>query len=221
MVLARIYLKLGVFGLIKLEDLILNLNFRKILIYFFFSGGAVIRILNSFQSDRKRIIAVSSVVHLSMLVGVIFLKIVRNLILLILIIGHRMISYMCFSLNYQIYKKFFSRCIVYFSSIVLSSPIIIIMYITAIVINFSFPGVIRFWGEILRFSVLFNLGSPMVFLSLILAFFVILYSVNIISSSLNGLIKFRFVKDLNVFRPANFYIFIFISFPTIFLFFLF
>lgn len=214
-ILARIYLKIGSFGLLKIENFIFNLNSNKFFSLIFILGGLLIRIYNSFQRDRKRIIANSSVVHLSLFVGIYFLKILNNFIFIVLIIGHRLVSIILFSLNYQIYKKFLSRSLMKINSLNLINPKIIYIFLFLSVINFSFPGTIRFWREIIIFCIFFKRRLFFLVIVLILIFFILLYSINVINFKIHSPQISNFFKDIDFYSHTNRILFYFSSFPVV------
>lgn len=159
--LARVYLKIGCFGVIKFEVLFNNLYFNKKIILIFVLGGVIISVVARIQRDRKRIVALSSVTHISLFLGLFFTLERRVIVLFFLIGGHRFISLICFLINHIYYKKFKSRSLVLFSGIRNLNALLIVLLLVIVVLNFTFPQSISFWGEVASFCYLYENNKPM------------------------------------------------------------
>ena len=151
--LAAVILKLGTIGILKLFYLFfVNLN-----IFLFLILGIIIsRWLTCFQSDIKKLIAISSVVHINILLLIlIFSSNLRILTSTITIVFHGIISANLFFIVGRIFYFFISRNI-YFSKRSFSK-LIYFIFLIFILINFGVPPILRIFSEIFLISSWFKI----------------------------------------------------------------
>lgn len=153
--LASLILKLGGYGLIRLIELyyfnFLSLNFY--LIVFGIWGSIITAFVCLSQFDLKKMVAFSSVSHMSLIIGSIFsLYKIGKIGRIIIILGHGFTSSRMFLGLGVIYYRLFTRNYFLISSLILLIPSFFIWWFIFISINISLPPFIGFFRELLIFS---------------------------------------------------------------------
>ena len=147
MVLARVLLKLGSYGLLLfLPHVKMNL-----LLSFYFGISLVGPIIRSLiclrQGDLKMLIAYSSVVHMSVVtLGFISGRELGQTCGLIIVIGHGLRSPILFAFTFFLYEDSHSRLIVNNKN---NCPIIVSGLIGLVSLNIGVPPRLRLWAEVL------------------------------------------------------------------------
>jgi proton-translocating NADH-quinone oxidoreductase chain M len=159
-ILASILLKLGGYGFIKFLLPVLPEA-----CFFFYPLVVIIGLLGVFyasltacrQTDIKRIIAYSSVAHMSFVIlGLISFNFPGFLGSLLLMFGHGLISALFFILVGFLYERFSTRYVFYFVGLFSVMPIYSFFFFFATISNISFPGTINFISEFLIFFSVFS-----------------------------------------------------------------
>lgn len=125
MILASIMLKLGCFGIIRITKIATKIIAKHefIILSFGLWTTLILRLVCNIQSDLKRLVAYSSVVHISItLVRITLAKSKRILARVIIIIGHGMCSSAIFFMCNQAYKISKSRRIIINKGILMCMP---------------------------------------------------------------------------------------------------
>lgn len=178
--LAGVVLKLGVYGFLRILIPIfyeatlyyLPLVYTLISISGIYASFATLR-----QIDIKRIIAYSSIAHMSIgLFGIFTLKPIGVIGSLLLMFSHGIVSGGLFLLIGFLYSRFKTKNILYFNGLVQLMPLFVTCFFFLILGNISFPGTSSFIGEsLIILDVISNYVGVVFFISIIL-FICTLYS---------------------------------------------
>jgi NADH-ubiquinone oxidoreductase chain 4 len=123
------------------------------------------------QNDIKKMIAYSSVSHMSLcLLGIISNNIFGLIGSFLLAIGHGFVSSALFFLVGLLYDRYHTRILDYYSGINLILPLFSFFFFSFLISNFGFPISINFIAE---FLILLGIG----YLNIIILCFLIFYSV--------------------------------------------
>lgn len=180
-ILARIMLKLGGFGLIKIYFYFFI--FLKLIEKFIASIliiGFIIAAFNCiFITDLKKIVAISSVSHMTFItMGSIYLIKISFSACLLIMISHGFSSSLFFYLVNRIYKRVNSRRVLVSKCNKLSFFLMNLLFIICL-INFSVPPSLNFFREIiLSFPITVYCKSLFIFL-FVYIFISTLYSINL------------------------------------------
>jgi proton-translocating NADH-quinone oxidoreductase chain M len=152
-ILARLLLKLGSFGFLKYNvflfpELTWMFSSRVLVIALVSLVYASIRTLR--QLDIKRIIAYSSVAHISVvLIGLITLKTIGVVGSVVIIIAHAVVSSALFLLIGVLYNRYHTRFIGRYGGLRSVMPLFSIFWFLRLVSNFSFPLTSNFFAELM------------------------------------------------------------------------
>nr|UPL65242.1 NADH dehydrogenase subunit 4 [Ectatops sp.] len=189
MVLAGVLLKLGGYGLYRVYLFIwcysLMLNWVWLILSLF--GGLLLSILCLCQVDVKSLIAYSSVVHMSMVIGGIktlnFFGFYGSLVLML---GHGLCSSGLFVLANFIYERTCSRSLFINKGMITLIPVISMFWFIFIVNNIASPISLNFIGECFLLNSLIGWSSySMLFLGL-MSFFSCSYSIYLYAITQHG-----------------------------------
>lgn len=180
--LAGILLKLGGIGLIRFIPLISPLTFIDLIISLSIFGRIMVRVVCVTNTDIKVIIALSSVVHIVMVIAP-FL-IFNNLSILtsiLVIVTHAFGSSGIFFMAFIFYSRSFSRNLLVNKGILGFDPLSTMIWMFLIIACISAPPRINLFAEILsiiRIVSFIPIISPIIFFSVMIstAFSLILYS---------------------------------------------
>jgi NADH:ubiquinone oxidoreductase subunit 4 (subunit M) len=178
-ILARILLKLGGVGLLRLR-LFMNQSYlsNSILSYF------IIFIIYSslvccYQSDLKRLIAYSSVAHMMVIP---FLVISNNILavqaLVLVMLLHGLSSTLLFMSVGILYSMFSSRQLVLIRGLVLTSPLFSFILIITFLFTLSAPPLPSYVAEVFFILSSYMLRPYMIYVVLLFAFFGLVYNLN-------------------------------------------
>nr|YP_009370842.1 NADH dehydrogenase subunit 4 [Pharyngomonas kirbyi]ARO48008.1 NADH dehydrogenase subunit 4 [Pharyngomonas kirbyi] len=172
-ILAGVLLKLGIYGFIR----ILIPVFYEASVFFMpliFSIATISGIYASFstlkQTDIKRIIAYSSIAHMSIgVVGLFTMQPVGLVGSILLMFSHGIVSGGLFLIIGMLYDRFKTKTIFYYSGITQLMPLISLFFFLFTLGNISFPGTSSFIGEsMIMASIVDILPGIMFFLSIVL-----------------------------------------------------
>lgn len=173
-VLAGVLLKIGSYGLIIFLP-IMKLN--NITIFFFaiaFLGSIVCSLLCLRQSDMKRLIAYSSIVHMGVVtIGLIRGTEIGRICRLMMIVGHGISSPFIFFMADIIYKSTHSRLLLNNKN---SNPFFCFGLILITSLNIGVPPRINLWSEVLLAACSLYIFSICILLLLTIFFFRTLYN---------------------------------------------
>lgn len=181
MILAGLLLKIGGCGLLRLYPLLspsLPALSSLITSYLFFSI-LLSSLLTSIQSDFKRLVAYSSVVHISILVLSLFILHPLNLsVFLILIIFHAFSSPVLFYLVGTLYTLLSTRQLFLLRGTIFLSPLLSLLIILIFLLNVPVPPVPSFLSEVLYFIGVYTYSSYFLLLPLGLIMLVLVYNLS-------------------------------------------
>lgn len=146
--LAAIYLKLGLFGIIQINRII-NYNYIHLLCIWVIWTSVILSIYIFRLIDIKSIIALSSVCHIRFIILAINMKLtIGQWPIYILIFSHGMCASGLFFIAGLLYLNIKTRNIYLIKNIILINPIIRIYCLILLLFNFRCPPFISFMGEI-------------------------------------------------------------------------
>jgi len=172
--LAGVLLKLGGYAIIRFMLTFFSNAFYYFqpFIYFicllgiFYTSFAAIQ-----QTDIKRIIAYSSITHMSIVVISIFTMNVSSLVgSYYTMIGHGVTSTFLFFIAGCLYSRFSTKSVYYFSNLSTSTPLIAIFYFFSTISNMSFPGTVVFICELTSMFGIFNGSQNIGFISMLTSY---------------------------------------------------
>jgi len=159
--LAAVLLKLGSYGMLKfLFPLFydITLFYTPLLLLLSFLGMFYVSLTAIRQVDIKKIIAYSSVAHMSyVVVGVLLCTSSACVGSVFLMLGHGLVSAGLFFCIGFLYERFKTRNIKYFGGVVSLAPLLTFAFLILTLANTAFPGTSNFVGEFLiLLSLVFN-----------------------------------------------------------------
>jgi NADH-quinone oxidoreductase subunit M len=177
-VLAGVLLKMGVFGFFKyLLGLVPEVTLVMQPLVMIISGVGLLYVFGATlrQTDLKKIIAYSSVVHM----GYVFLGIMSCNYYgvcggVYMMYAHGIVSSALFFIIGCLYERTHSRNIIYCGGLVIGMPIFSLFFFILTLANVSLPGTISFIGE---FSILLGVSMTSIVVLLILSIGIILNAV--------------------------------------------
>jgi len=172
--LAGILLKLGGYGLIRLNIFITN-----DLIIFFLYGLIIRTLICCTQLDLKRIVAYSSISHI-MIIPLILNQDsnISYKIINLIIFTHAFSRIALFFWVGLIYKCTQTRNIIQLKGLFYRNPQLSIFYILLVIINISIPPFIRYFAEVLRFLHLIQIHTILIIPILIFFILSLVYILN-------------------------------------------
>ena len=204
-ILAAIMLKLGGYGLFRLSGKLYLIPSFQILILWFLFGGMLARFVCFFQTDGKKLIALSSVAHIRIVGGVVFpYSLLGAQSMLLIIIGHGLVSSLLFFRLNIIYERTSSRSLILLSGIQNSGTGFNLIWFLRRRANIAIPPSSSLLGEILAYMVVCRWHKILGIFLAIVSFFSGGYSIYLFLSltsgpknSLNkGLIPFLVIEFL-------------------------
>lgn len=192
--LARLLLKIGTFGLIKFSP---NFIFcTSSLISFLFSLGCVSRIYFTLRMlrffDMKYLIACSSVLHIGIMLPMRFSECSVGVFSIIFImVGHGLVSFILFFLISLLYELTFNRTIDLNKCLHSTRKFYLLFFFIYSFLNLGFPPFINFIREIFRFNVIYSYSNLILILFSMTALIRIFFSFYIIC-------KLVFGKKINI-----------------------
>lgn len=219
--LAGISLKLGGFGLFKFLLPKLNSSFISINISYIFFILICSLLVSSIAAlvvhDFKKIVAYSSIAHMSLFTFNLFLYSEINKIGSILgMIAHSLTACSLFIIAGIIYDKFKTRNSLYFSGLITFMPMCGFFLLANILANISFPGTLSFVSEIIIFQSVAMYSIYFLILLLLFNSLVSIFSFKLIKvfffGNVSSYTKFKF-KDIS---RKDFYILSYFLIPQLF-----
>lgn len=171
-ILARIMLKLGSFGLLKFRSFFffLRRSFFSLRFSFCVTGGFLIRLIIFRFFDLKYLIACSSIVHIRGVFPLTNIGSSRSILSsLYIIIGHGLVSYVLFFLITVLYEGSYNRSYRFNKSNESSSKRLRLILLVFMFLNLGVPPLINFLSEMwFIYSILINSLFGVMFLFVII-----------------------------------------------------
>nr|AWV83765.1 NADH dehydrogenase subunit 4 [Okanagana noveboracensis] len=190
MILAGVLLKLGGYGLIRMQFImpLMFYNYGFIWISISMFGTLMISILCMVQVDLKSMIAYSSIAHMGLVVSGIMTMNLWGLIgSYYMMIGHGLCSSGLFCLSNISYQRMSSRSILINKGMLTFMPSMTMMWFLMCASNMSCPPTINLAGEILIINSLVMWNSLMMILLSISSFMSACYSLYLFSYTQHGM----------------------------------
>nr|YP_010586363.1 NADH dehydrogenase subunit 4 [Melanotrichia acclivopennis]UZZ44151.1 NADH dehydrogenase subunit 4 [Melanotrichia acclivopennis] len=189
MILAGVMLKLGGYGLMRLSSFVM-MNCSLMNFYFMFIslfGGFIMSLICLVQIDMKLLIAMSSVVHMSMVImGLMSMMYWGFLGGLILMLGHGLASSGMFSLANVLYERLSSRSLIMNKGSLSINSIFSMWWFLLICCNMAVPPSMNLLGEIsLMFSIV-NYSWGLMYLLMLITMFGAIYNLYLFSYTQHG-----------------------------------
>jgi len=224
-ILAGVLLKLGGYGLIRFYGFIEILRIKNsllicYLIFIRIFGGLVINLVCLRQTDLKRFIAYSSIVHISLIyVRVISFSTVSLLGCTLIILAHGFISPCLFFLIRTLYKTHFTRRLFSIKGVISTFSPFILLWLVRRALNFGFPPFMSFFREIYIIISLTYLKLSNIVLLILFFFFTGVYNIFMFATISHGKNLFIFKININIIEiltPRTLFFFV-LTYPFLFL----
>lgn len=177
MFLARILLKTGSFGLIKINE-ITSKTINNYIISIFLILSIIARIICIIQSDIKKFVAYSRITHMTIIVCLVSTNSICSFnALIILILSHAIIRNIIFFITGHIRNNRKSRIIILQQNFINISPLLWFIIIITFFFNSSLPPSISMIREFIIFINSILIWNGNFFISLILFTLLIYYSI--------------------------------------------
>jgi proton-translocating NADH-quinone oxidoreductase chain M len=194
-VLAGVLLKMGPYGIIRFSNILFpfGLEYYQSLVVCLCLIGLYYTTLTALrQTDMKKIIAYSSIGHMSFVVlGICSYNYEGYIGAILLMIGHGFASAGLFLLVGLIYDRYQTRFIFYYRGLMQVHPDIGLYMFLFILCNFGFPGTLNFVSEVLIFLGVFKYNFLVGLLLVISTIFVLAYNLWFYSKVFFGEYSFK------------------------------
>ncbi len=196
--LAGVLLKLGTYGVLRfLIPLfpVASMYFAPLVFVFSLLGVCYASLATLVQVDLKKIVAYSSVAHMSFVVLGLFgfnIQAISGSIFLML--SHGLVSGGLFFLVGFIYERYKTRLLPYYGGLVTLMPIYSFFFLSFSLANMALPGTSSFIGEFLIMLGLFSFNSVAVLIGSLGMVFSAGYSLWLYNRLLTGSLKSLFIK---------------------------
>ena len=190
-ILAAILLKLGCYGIIRINEIIIKFKIIKTIIIPARLIRIVILSINCIiQTDLKTIIAYSSIVHITLVfTNILIIKTKRIFRRIIIILGHGICAAALFFIANVIYENSKSRRIILNKGILTIIPGITLLWFTSCINNAPMPPSINIIGEIISFKNLIEWSRHLYTIVLIAAITRSMYRIYIFCGPAHGKIS--------------------------------
>lgn len=181
-ILARVLLKLGGVGLLRLSRLIDTFSLKTSSLAYFIVFIILRRLICCYQSDIKRLIAYSSVAHMIVIPFLIFSdNVLATQALVLVIFLHGLSSTLLFITVGTLYTIFSSRQLVLMRGLILVSPLFRILIIFIFLFTLSAPPFPSYIAEVFFIYSSYILRGDMLYVVLLFAFLGLVYNLNWLS----------------------------------------
>ena len=191
-------MKLGAYGMLRFLFLFdfARFSYEPYILALCLVGIFIASFIAIRQTDMKRIIAYSSIVHMNFALLGYFSNTVYGLIGgTLLMVSHGIVSSALFLLIGVLYDRYHTRSVIYFGGLVTVMPLFAYFFFMFTISNISFPGTSNFIGELI---VLIGLGiaplKPVLILGAFSTFFGIVFSILLYNRVVFGNLKYTFIS---------------------------
>ncbi|MCH8476009.1 MAG: NADH-quinone oxidoreductase subunit M [Opitutales bacterium] len=190
-ILAGVLLKLGIYGYIRILIPIFyqaTLYYMPLVFTIAIISGVYASMSTLRQTDIKRVIAYSSIAHMSIgIFGLFTLKPIGMVGSIILMFSHGIVSGALFLIIGILYDRFKTKTLFYFNGLVQLMPLTATMFFLFILGNISFPGTSSFIGETLVLIDVANIQKGSLLFIAIILLLCTLYSLLLFNKVFFGL----------------------------------
>nr|YP_010586482.1 NADH dehydrogenase subunit 4 [Pseudoneureclipsis achim]UZZ44283.1 NADH dehydrogenase subunit 4 [Pseudoneureclipsis achim] len=182
MILAGVMLKLGGYGLMRIMLFIYfyGMEYNFMLVMISLLGGFYMGLVCMNQFDMKLLIAGSSVVHMSLVIGgLMSLTSLGYMGSYILMIGHGFCSSGLFCLANLNYERLHSRSLMINKGMISYMPMLSLWWFLLISSNMAAPPTINLLGEILLMISILFVSFFMIFTLIMISFFSVVYGLGL------------------------------------------
>nr|UYO79378.1 NADH dehydrogenase subunit 4 [Cheumatopsyche sp. XG-2022] len=202
MILAGIMLKLGGYGLMRVLKLVELVSLKMNIIWYVISlmGGVLISMMCLHLMDLKLLIAYSSVVHMSLVIGgILSLNFWGFMGGLVLMIGHGLCSSGLFVLIGLMYDRLGSRSMMINKGLINLMPNLTFWWFLFLSSNMAAPPSLNLLGEISLFISIISWSKVNILVMFLISFFSACYSIYVFIFSQHGMIlkSIYFLKLIN------------------------
>nr|YP_010554602.1 NADH dehydrogenase subunit 4 [Cheumatopsyche infascia]UYO79222.1 NADH dehydrogenase subunit 4 [Cheumatopsyche infascia] len=203
MILAGVMLKLGGYGMLRVFKLVELISLKLNIIWFVVSlmGGVLISLMCLHLMDLKLLIAYSSVVHMSLVIGgIMTLNYWGFMGGLVLMIGHGLCSSGLFVLIGFMYDRLGSRSMMVNKGLINLIPSLTFWWFLFLSSNMAAPPSLNLLGEISLFISIISWSNVNVLVMFFLSFFSACYSIYVFIFSQHGMVlkSIYFLKLINL-----------------------
>ena len=189
-ILAGILLKLGIYGMLRF----LILSFKIATVYFIpfvylisILGILYISINILSQIDLKKIIAYSSIIHMSFsVIGIFNMSLLGISGGVYMMLYHGFVSSSLFLLIGILYSRYHTRILFYYKGLFNKMPVFSIFFFLFLLCNLGFPGTGGFVSEFLILQSTFQVNKILFYLLLINYFLNVLYTIWLVNRIIFG-----------------------------------
>lgn len=220
-ILAGLLLKLGTYGIYRFCILLFpaagydlkNYIFSLMIISMFFTSLAALR-----QTDMKRVVAYSSIVHMSYCVlGLFSFTDIGIKASFVLMVAHGLVSSSLFALVGVLYDRYKTRFISYYGGLAYAMPQTAILFFFAILGNISFPITASFVGELGIFiGFMQNTTAPLLLVAVSL-FLSTAFSIFLYNRLFFGALNTKYIKVFKDISTIEFFVNYWFLLPVFFL----
>jgi len=151
MVLAGLLLKLGGYGLIRIF-FIIDRSFNRVLVAYVIVSIVLVSVVTCYQADFKRLVAYSSVIHITaILILLLTNRVLTFKVYLIIMVFHGILSPLTFYLVGLIYSLFKRRLLVYIGGVFSNRFLLYTVCLIVFLISIPTPPFPQFYFEVLIF----------------------------------------------------------------------
>nr|YP_010586649.1 NADH dehydrogenase subunit 4 [Wormaldia unispina]UZZ44463.1 NADH dehydrogenase subunit 4 [Wormaldia unispina] len=189
MILAGIMLKLGGYGLMRVMKFMLIMSIKLNLIWIVISmvGGLYLSLICLMQVDMKMLIAYSSVVHMSLVLGgMLTLSYWGFMGSYILMLGHGLCSSGLFCLSNLCYERLSSRSLLINKGLMSFMPSLSLWWFLLVSSNMAAPPSMNLLGEISLFNSILAWSWVLMVFIMLISFFSAGYSLYLYTFSQHG-----------------------------------
>nr|YP_009440930.1 NADH dehydrogenase subunit 4 [Hydromanicus wulaianus]AHC32060.1 NADH dehydrogenase subunit 4 [Hydromanicus wulaianus] len=203
MILAGVMLKLGGYGLIRFLKLVVLFSVKMSIFWMIISlmGGVYISIMCLHMMDLKLLIAYSSVVHMSLVIGgLVSLNYFGMVGSLMLMVGHGLCSSGLFVLINILYERLGSRSMLINKGLINMFPVLSLWWFLLLSSNMAAPPSLNLFGEISLMMSIISWSKWNLILLMMISFFSASYSIYVFTGSQHG----SLLKGVNFMKMINF-----------------